>query len=363
MLKKETDQIWQKRYESELEIIAPSLQELNIVLEDSQVHIGGERYFINNKKLVLIGKDINHQNRVAIKVGLNEDSIREICDEKKCRDVLKKINFASYVFLSPQEVAFIKQSNFAMLITVYIEQEHTFLERPLEEQFFLAIKTFEAQEGLHATTYEHANVISKTFGIWKAKNYLEAFNLYQQQIISNLPDNHKLKNLLARTYKFLSDNSEIVDLYSGFLVHWDFVPHNIRVVGRDVYFLDHSSMRFGNKYESWARFINFMILYNPELEQILVDYVENNRSKEELLSLQLMRVFRLAELIKYYVDTLKNLSDNLLILNKKRIDFWSNALEAVLRNQSIRKEIIDEYRATRDSLRSEDEKQRQKNLH
>jgi uncharacterized protein Usg len=106
-----------------------------------------------------------------------------------------------------------------------------------------------------------------------------------------------------------------------------------------------------------------MTLYNPELERALIEYIKNNRSQEETLSLQLMRIFRLTELIRYYVFTLENLSGNVLTLNKKRIDFWSNALEAVLHNQLMHKETIDEYKTTRDSLRSEDEKQRQKNLH
>jgi len=76
-----------------------------------------------------------------------------------------------------------------------------------------------------------------------------------------------------------------------------------------------------------------------------------------------MRSFRLTELIKYYVSTLENLSGNILALNKKRIEFWSNALEAVLDNKFVRQEIINDYKNIRDSLRGEDEKQRQKNLH
>lgn len=363
MSTEQNNQSWRQNYKQELQKIVPILDSLNIVLDESQVHISGERYYLNNKKLVLIGEDIKNKKRIVIKTGLDSDSINEILTERKCREILKKINFASHVFLSPEELFFINRSDFVIFITTYIEQERTFLERPTQEQFFLALKTFEAQEGLHATTYEHASVISKTFGIWNAKDYLKNFDVYRNEIALKLSENNKLKTLLAEAFDFLNKNSEIINLYSGFLVHWDFVPHNVRIVNRDVYFLDHSSMRFGNKYESWARFINFMTLYNPELESILIEYIKNNRSQEETSSLQLMRIFRLTELIKYYVDTLKNLSGNLLTLNKKRIDFWSNALEAVLHNQSMRKEIIDEYKTTRDSLRSEDEKQRQKNLH
>lgn len=359
----ETKQSWEEYCEQELVRIIPILDKLGFALDKTQVHIKGERYFISGRKLVLIGWRKSDGKRVAIKVSSNPQAAREIKRERMCREILKKIDFSSHVFFSPEEILFTQQQGFIIFITSFIEQKCTFLERSLEEQFFLALKTLEAQEGIHATTYKHANVIRKTFGMWKSRKYLKMLNAYGIDILSHLPKNKKIKVLLIKAHEFLATHSEIIDLYSGFLVHWDFVPHNIRIDGRDVYFLDHSSMRFGNKYESWARFVNFMTLYNPLLEKALVGYIRENRTQEEFLSLKLMQIFRLIELIRYYANTIPISSDDILILNKKRIEFWSYILETILYNKPVRQEIIEEYKKTRDSLRSEDEKQRQKGLH
>ncbi|MDP2812409.1 MAG: hypothetical protein Q8O32_01825, partial [bacterium] len=150
---------------------------------------------------------------------------------------------------------------------------------------------------------------------------------------------------------------------SGFLTHWDFVPHNIRVKGNDIYLLDHSSIRFGNKYEGWARFINFMTLYNPELADDLLFYVQKNRPVSEYLSLRAMRVYRLAEIIWHYANTLDLALGDLKILNQARIDFWLKVLSVVLGNKYLDAKVVDDYRKKRDSLRSQSEKDRQKNLH
>ena len=355
--------LWKIYYKTELTKIIPFLNGLGFSLEEEQVHVIGERYIVNNQKLIFVGRRIKDGQRVIIKISNNKKFIKEIEHERKCREILKKIDFSSHVFFSPEEILFVKEQGFVIFITAFIEQENTFLERQLEEQFFLALKALEVQEGVHATTYKHASVIKKIFGMWNAEKYFEIFNKYKREIESKLPENKKIETILLRAQKFIKINFETINLYSGFLVHWDFVPHNIRINKRNIYLLDHSSMRFGNKHESWARFINFMTLYNPKLEKTLINYIKDNRSQEETLSLQLMRSFRLTELIKYYVSTLENLSGNILALNKKRIEFWSNALEAVLDNKFVRQEIINDYKNIRDSLRGEDEKQRQKNLH
>ncbi len=141
------------------------------------------------------------------------------------------------------------------------------------------------------------------------------------------------------------------------------MPHNIRIVGDDIYLLDHSSLRFGNKYEGWARFLNFMALYNPPLEQALLQYVRENRSSEESESLQCMRVYRLGEIIWYYVSTLAKSSGDLRVLNEKRVAFWTNVLEAILENKPVPEDVLTEYKRTRDSLRTPEERQRQIGLH
>jgi hypothetical protein len=50
-------------------------------------------------------------------------------------------------------------------------------------------------------------------------------------------------------------------------------------------------------------------------------------------------------------------------LNTARIQFWSKALAAILNDDHLAEAIVSEYTMTRDSLRSEEEKQRQIGLH
>ena len=339
------------------------LSKLGFELDKKQAHISGERYLLGYKKLVLLAKRISDNKKVIIKLSNDPAMIKEINDEWNSRQILKKINFAYHVFFSPPIILFTKKQDYTVLVTEFIEQESIFLDRPLPDQFFIALKAFEAQEAIHATTYEHAHVISKVFGIWTANTYLQKLTKYSQDIEQTLPGNKKLLELLQKSKEFTNNNLLIIDLYSNFLTHWDFVPHNFRIREHDMYLLDHSSLRFGNKYEGWARFINFMILYNYPLEKALLKYVKDNRGEKEYLSLRLMRVFRLTELIWYYTNNLGKSRGDLKTLNKKRIDLWTNVLKSVLEDGAIDRDYVDRYKQERNSLRSEEEKQRQVGLH
>lgn len=352
--------LWEDYRNKELEISEPILRDLGFALDKKQVHIGGERYISGGRKLVLIGQRISDNKKVIIKLSSDPKMKEEIMKEWQGRRVLERINFAYHVFYSPPEIIFKEIQDYLILITEFIEQDCNFLDRPLQEQFFLALKGLEAQEAIHATTYEHANIIRRTFGLWQAKDYLENFDKYATYITR---ENNDTKKVLLAARDFIQKNLDIIGLYSDFLTHWDFVPHNIRVSNHNIYLLDHCSLRFGNKYESWARFINFMALHNPVLADGLMSYVRENRKQEEFLSLKLMRVFRLAELIWYYTKSLDRAESNLLTLNKKRIDLWTNGLSLVLVGKEFSKEQIREYTDFRDSLRDQEEKERQRHLH
>ncbi len=356
-------QAWIDYCQSEIEAIKPILQELGFVLDEEQVHIGGERYAFSEKKLVLLGKRLSDQQKVIIKVSNDTKGIVEIQHERQSREILAKINFAYHVFFTPPEILYQEIAGRVIFITKYIEQDCQFLERDIKEQLFLALKGLEVQEGVQVTTYEHAHDVSKYFGLWQAADYLKKFEEYQTAVKSILADNTRLLALYDQAKIFLEKNKELIDLYSGFLTHWDFVPHNLRIHNNDIYLLDHSSIRFGNKHESWARFINFMCLHNPKLAQYLLFYVEKNRPLSEKQSLQAMRVFRLSEIIWHYANTLARADEQLITLNKARIKFWSQLLQAILEGKELDNSVIEEYKKLRDSLRSEAEKNRQKNLH
>jgi hypothetical protein len=338
----------------ELADVTPLLKELGYALEEKQPHIGGERHLTgpigSGHKLLLLGTDAGGK-RVVIKISNDPTAVAEMQHERVCRDLLERINFAAQVFNSPREILFAKCQGYTILITEFVGQEKSFLERPVEEQFALALGAFKAQEGAHAATYSHARAIKNTFGEMRSGDYLAKLTGYAQQ--TRLPE----------ALEFVQKHRQTLEQYCGFLTHWDFTPQNIRVHGGDIYLLDHSSLRFGNKYEGWARFINFMELYNPPLAKALVQYVKDNRAPEESLSLKVMRVYRLAELVCYYHGWLPRTQGDLHQLAQVRIDFWEKVLGLVLEDKEVPPEIVEGYKKTRDSLRSEEEKERQQGLH
>lgn len=364
-----TKENWQLYCQKELKQLTPLLAKYGFVLDIDQPHLKGERFLMQaattagGRKLILFGCD-KQGKKVVIKATRDTSGQEELKHERHCREVLKKLKFAAETFHTPPEVAWLEVDGFIISINSYIDQVSTFLERPLAEQFDIALKAFKAQEGTHATTYSHKKLITGVYDERTSYTYLENFNKFITEIKKDLPDKQNLHTLLEDTLSCLTKNQRTIEQYTGFLTHTDFVPHNVRIdENGTLYLLDHSSITFGNKHEGWARFINFMTLYNPELATALTKYVADNRAEEEQLSLQLMRCYRLGELIWYYTNKLPYSEGNLKILNQIRIDFWAAILNHVLNKKPIPTSLIVDYQNKRDSLRSNDEKERQKNLH
>lgn len=359
---------WSEYCDTELTALTPLLKRHGFTLESLQPHIQGERYLqqavttASGKKLILYGTD-QAGTKVVIKATRDTGGKTELLHERKCRLLLQKINFAAEIFHTPAEVLWIEEDNFIVSISTFIPQEKMFIERPFTEQFFLALNAFKAQEGAHATTHKHRDLIKHVYQIRDAKEYLKNFTHFIDQTSHTLPESSQIPALLHNALEKLAANTICIDQYCGFLTHTDFVPHNIRIHDETIYFLDLSSLSFGNKYEGWARFLNFMALYNPPLTEALTWYVKHNRTPEESKSLHLMRVYRLGEIIYYYTKTLPQSSGDLLKLNQLRINFWGTILEHELKNETPPAEVIAEYQQTRDNLRSSDEKERQIGLH
>lgn len=360
---------WESYRTRELEALTPLLNNLGFSLEEKQPHIGGERYLMqaitttSGRKLILLGRRKKDNLRVIIKATGDEKGAKELQYERASRQMLHEINFAHGVFFSPEEILFTKQESFTISIQSFIDQARPFLERPLKEQFALVLKAFKAQEGAHATTYGHERLIGQTFEIWNAPQYLTAFKKFVTNIALARPHDAGKQETLSKAVAFIESHTETIEQYCGFLTHTDFVPHNFRIVDNTIYLLDHSSLRFGNKYEGWARLVNFMVLYNPELARAIVDYVRLNRTPEEFLALKILRVYRLGEIIWYYTNTLDKSSGNLHTLNTERTHLWHTVLISVLADKEVSPEYLEAYRMKREMLRSEDEKLRQKDLH
>lgn len=361
---------WEQYREAELAHAERVAAGLGFILDERQVHIGGERYLMTQKrdvgggglKLVLLGKRTGDGKCVVIKFSTDPDGMSEIESEHTARHLITNLDFAYHAFAAPEELLYKKDTEHAISVSAYIEQESVFLSRTKEEQFTLALRSFKTQEGVHATTYAHAKKIQGALGMIHAEDYLSSFADFTKEALLADKD-ATLAETLDKASQFLRKNKTTIEQYCDFLTHSDFVPHNLRIVDSQIYLLDYASIHFGNKHESWARFLNFMMLYNPELEQALLQYVKDNRSEEEYLSLRLMRTYKLGFLLSFYAGQLDKASGNLRLLAKERITFWTKALEATLEDRPLNEEALQTYKQSRDTLRSEEERERQRELH
>lgn len=363
-----TETSWIEYLKSEIPKISNILSQHKITPQEDQPHIKGERFLMQalttkgGQKIILLGIETKTQKSVVIKAANDRAGRQELRHERECRTALKNVNFSYETFHEPPEILFLENDDYTIFVTEFIEQSSSFLNRSLEEQFLFALKALKAQERTRATTAGHLAQIQKVFGSRNSEDYLVMFEIFCSTYQSKF-NNQNIIPILAEALETINKNKDRIEQYGNFLTHTDFVPHNFRIAGETLYLLDFSSLRFGNKHEGWARFLNFMTLYNPDLETLLLSYMKNNRSKEELESLHLMRLFRLGEIIAYYCNTLDKSSGNLLTLNHIRVGFWSEVLKAELQNTKVAREIVETYKATRDQLRSESEKERQVELH
>ncbi|MEK7530582.1 MAG: hypothetical protein AAB573_01845 [Patescibacteria group bacterium] len=364
-----TQSEWDAYVKDELSAFIQIAGALGYTLESQQPHISGERHLMQavttagGRKLILIGHKKSDNTRVIIKATRDADGIREIAHEQKARALLHSINFAYQAFHSPRVLYAGESGGFTISITEFIEQTSTFLERPLKEQFAFALSAFKAQESAHATTYTHMQKISRVVAPIDSSAYRTLFADFVSNIRASSEVSPGFIKTLESAIGLISKHATTIDRYGSFLVHVDFVPHNIRIKNNSIYLLDHSSIRFGNKYEGWARFINFMTLYNPPLADALIEYVRLNRGEEEVLALKLMRVFRLGEILWYYTQTLRSVDGNLKLLNTARIVFWTEVLTSVLTDTPLSDSVRTHYIEQRDMLRSDEEKKRQIGLH
>lgn len=363
---------WGLYVENEKRRVKPFLTRNGFVLDDEQPQTIGERYLTRpvggGRKVVLFGHRENDGTRVVIKTSSEAQGMDELLHEKEVHEMLTHIRFAYGTFALPNILHFDKEDG--LFITEYIAQEKPFLDRSLREQFSIALNAFKAQEKAHATTTGHWDElrrIMKTHAHYIKPGEYRKISEYAQDLMM-IRDHStelytQLKPLLNRVIGLVEDNKIILERYDGFLTHWDFTPQNFRIKDGTIYLLDLTSIRFGNKYESWARFINFMVLYNSALTSALVDYIRLNRTEEEVLVLRIMRAYRLVELIRYYATWLGRTEGDTRLLAEARITFWTDVLEAVLDSREVPDSTIEKYKGKRDNLRSTDEKRRQQGLH
>ena len=352
---------WQSYKESELKILLPILTELGYTISDNQTHTQGERFLMSGYKLVLIGASTKNQERVIIKFSSKPSGSQEIIHEHHVVQTLKDIHFMSQAFLIPKSILFKNTKKYTLLINSFIEEEKGFLEHDFEKQFFLALSAFETQEGLHITARTHKNKLKNIFTFTNSDTYIAHFLEYKKYINNKYPDK-KVSEILDKTLQFIKINKNTLERYCDFSTHNDFVPHNMLIHNNNIFFLDPTSISVGNKYESWARFQNYMLLYNRPLEMALSEYVQNNRPEDEYLANTLMRLYKLGELLQYHAKAYSQSSDDLKKLCVARMEFWSDVMDSLLKGESISADKIEVYKKLRDSLRSTEEIKRQKTM-
>ena len=361
---------WDAYRRDELRRIQPLIESLGFVLDEKQVHTGGERYLMMSArdvgggglKFVLTGKRTDDNKKVVIKVSREKDGILEIERERKARQLLSTLPFAVWTFNIPQELLFGRYGEYLLFVTEYIEQKIPLLARSLDEQFFMSLKAFETQEGVHATTSQHSSAIRESFGMAGVKEYMTSMDSFVKHARAYNPENTLLVSTLIRARGFLLEHKTTIERYCGFLTHADFVPNNLRVREHTLYLLDYASLHFGNKYESWARFLNYMVHHNPALEHTLMDYVRANRGDEEYLSLRLMRVYKLAFLLQFWTSALSHTSGNTHELVMARVAFWTKVLNYILDDVSVPSSDVALILEQEARLRTDEEKARQREL-
>lgn len=337
------------------------LSSQNFVLAEHQPYISGERFLMAKNKLVLGAIHTPSNTNVVIKISNVPAGQKEIRDEKNIREVLHSLAFANRVIAFPKEIFFSDSDTHTIFATEFIEQEKVFVVHTLEEQFFMALRAFEAQEAFHATTFEHVNAVKGVFEVFDEKKYIEILHTFVDTLEHEWGNREETRTL-ARAEKFFKEHYRIIERYGRFLTHTDFVPHNFRIQNNEVYMLDCSAVHFGNKYEGWARFLNYMYIHNPELERLLTEYLRTNRGEKECLCLRLMRAYKVGHLLAYYARSLKDTEGNLRALTEIRIKFWGRILSSILEDIPPKEEIITTYRTERNKLRSPEEKERQKDF-
>ncbi|MBX4199212.1 hypothetical protein KW800_03015 [Candidatus Parcubacteria bacterium] len=333
-------------------VIESILDILGYKLEPNQPHLSDEGLLLMRDKRVLIGRRSSDNLRVIIKLSTSRGGRKEIADEKAAQDTLSQAIFSQEQILFPKEIDYWEDykagENYTIRITEFIEQEQVFAALPLEKQFFMIMREFEAEESFYANTYEHINVVKKVFPVTHANDYIEKFESF---------DVGERKTEAA---ELLRKNKELIETRSNYLTHTDFAPSNFRVKNGKIYMIDLSSMHFGNRYEGLARMLNYCIIHDPELGRFIVEYIKTNRNEGEYLCLRLMRIYKAGFLINHYAKALGKTSDNLHKLTEIRLKLWRTILGHLIDDSPVESSLIDSYKAERDSLRSASELERQK---
>lgn len=325
---------------------------MGFTLLRNQPHITGERSILSLNKLVLLGIN-SKEKKVVIKTAYKNKGKRELELEQRVRsDIEKLITRHGNGFTVPKEIFYGTGDGFLFFITEYINQKKIFTRHNLDQQFIMLKNIIDSKK-----------LSKKSFPwpIYTAKIYLTHLkkNIW---IISRAYPNKKLTKNLHTVELLFKNKKKVIDKFSNYLIHDDLMPHNFRINNKKIYLLDYSAIAFGNKFSSWARILNYFTFSNPRLEKKITGDFKKNLTIEELECLHLFRLYKAVTLLAYYTKISKDISGKFLKLTKVRIGFWQNFLAKLLDKKLPTKTEIARYIELRDTLRSEEEKKRQKEI-
>lgn len=358
-----TKEEWIKLVEisvSELKTLAIK-QQINLELENDQPNIKGERFLMSGKKVVLIGRYNNM--RAVIKYSNDKDGIAEMKSERENKKKFLNLDFIKSKFSFPPELFWYNSGGKAILISEFIEQGASFISMPNSAQFKIIIKLLESLEGVYIITSSHLKQVNKLKDTKNISDYINQYDTWMNTVKSLRGSDKELMNLLQIGKDKLAANYENLRMTSNYLTHTDLVPHNFRYRDGEIYFLDHTSLTFGNKYENWARMINFMSIYNRELESNLVEYIKRNRRGEEYKAFRAIRYYKLLQLIEYNAKSYEKSEGDLKKLCESRIKLFKRIFAATLNDTQLSLEHHTEFIKDLESYRAKDEIERQKSIY
>lgn len=357
-----TKEEWDKWKKEALVRVQEVLDMHDIVLDEVQNQLIGERYLMSGKKLVLQGSNKHSLGKVIVKYSDDKHLINEISDERRRKKIIENIKFGYKSIYFPKELVWTLNNKYALLITEYIDQETVFVKYPIKEQFFYSLKALEAFEGVHSVVSKHDNELKSLSSPKSSEDYIRSFAEMKEDTEKQIPERKHTLEVLDDGLDFLKANQSLVQKYCDFLTHDDFVPHNMRILENDVVVLDHSSLVVGNKYESWARFLNFMIIYGRDLDNMLSEYVLTNRGEEEYTTLRLMRIYKVGFLINFYAKAINKTTGPLFNITDNRVKMWTKVMECLIQNVEIPIDLISQHHEILKNNRSEEEKIRHKEI-
>lgn len=351
----EKREAWRDTLAAELQEVTSIASELGYTVDAIQPHLTGERYIAGGAtKLVLNSR--KGEDRVVIKASKTPGGITELEREKAGRDSLTSFSFASDALKVPREIHFGTHGAYCVFITQFIEQKEVLFEKSLEERFFMALRALEAQESFHATTYEHLKEVRDRLPVFDAQAYIDSVTGFARDC-ENLPG---AAELMRRVTEELTNNRILLERYGGYLAHFDFVPHNLRVDGHTLWILDFSELRFGCKYESWGRLVNYLLIHDQPLAEALLSYVLHERGNDESEALRVMRIYKAALLVAFYARTLPKTEGAFRELTELRAVLWMDITQKLLDRALFPEADAPAYIAQRNALRSAEETERQK---